>query len=237
MRKGLDILPHSFHLSEICTTLVVHVEGRTCLLADYSTYIRWELIKINLLLLIDFSVYRKTRFMALIIFVWKSPQSTVSYTLVPQLGNHLLREVTSCMYIVMTSHDACTSGTSRVLTVASLQRLKEALVQLPWLWSAVFDKVLNAHSNSADRNSLTWTRIRRVPSSYPSADQTDWVSFRGYPQSFRQMVCWIYITTINLTMIHKIHKLQILTQWKFARGPKIWNECHTVVAIPGGRFL
>ena len=33
---------------------------------------------------------------------------------------------------VMTSHDACTSGTSRVLTVASLQRLKiEALIPAP----------------------------------------------------------------------------------------------------------
>ena len=33
---------------------------------------------------------------------------------------------------VMTSHDACTSGTSRVLTLASLQRLKmEALIPAP----------------------------------------------------------------------------------------------------------
>ena len=33
---------------------------------------------------------------------------------------------------MMTSHDACTSGTSRVLTVASLQRLKmEALIPAP----------------------------------------------------------------------------------------------------------
>ena len=33
---------------------------------------------------------------------------------------------------VMTSHDACTSGTSRVLTVASLQRLRmDALIPAP----------------------------------------------------------------------------------------------------------
>ena len=34
--------------------------------------------------------------------------------------------------IVMTSHDACTSGTSRFLTVASLQRLRlKALIPAP----------------------------------------------------------------------------------------------------------
>ena len=40
VRKGIDILPHSSPLprKQICTTLVVHVEGRTCLRADYSTY-------------------------------------------------------------------------------------------------------------------------------------------------------------------------------------------------------
>ena len=33
---------------------------------------------------------------------------------------------------------------------------------------------------------------------------------RGFPQSSRQMLCYIYITTIHLTIIHKIHKSQIL---------------------------
>ena len=42
VRKGLHILPHSFLLSSKlrwCTALVVHVEGRTCLRAEYFTYI------------------------------------------------------------------------------------------------------------------------------------------------------------------------------------------------------
>ena len=42
VRKELDILPHSFLLSsklKICTTLVVHVEGWTCLQAECFTYI------------------------------------------------------------------------------------------------------------------------------------------------------------------------------------------------------
>ena len=45
---------------------------------------------------------------------------TVSFPLVPQVVNHLLRVLDR----VMTLHDACTSGTSRVLTVASLEWLK-----------------------------------------------------------------------------------------------------------------
>ena len=49
--------------------------------------------------------------------------------------NHLLREATVCVRdIVTTSHGACrpTSGTSRVLTEASLQRIKlVALIPAP----------------------------------------------------------------------------------------------------------
>ena len=40
MREGLDILPYSFLLSSklrYATTLVVHVEGQTCLRAEYFT--------------------------------------------------------------------------------------------------------------------------------------------------------------------------------------------------------
>ena len=45
---------------------------------------------------------------------------TVSFTLVPRLANHLLH----LRDRVMTSHDTWTSGTSRVLTIPSLHRLK-----------------------------------------------------------------------------------------------------------------
>ena len=58
---------------------------------------------------------------------------------------------------VMTSHDVCTSGTSRVLTVASLQRLKiEALIPAPAdceVRSTI--KVYDSTEHSADRNSLS----------------------------------------------------------------------------------
>ena len=48
------------------------------------------------------------------------------------------------------------------------------------------------------------TRIREVPGSNPGADQPDWF-FRGFPQSSRQILGWIFITTIHLTIIYQIH--------------------------------
>ena len=86
----------------------------------------------------------------------------------------------------------------------------EALIPAPTdseVWSATFFECIE---HIVNRNSSHWTHIRRVPSSNPNADQTDWGSFRGFPQSSRQMLCWIYITTIHLTIILKIHKSQIL---------------------------
>ena len=57
----------------------------------------------------------------------------VSFPLVPELVNHIVRS--DCVYVrdrILTSHDACTSGTYRDFTVASLQRLKmEALIPAP----------------------------------------------------------------------------------------------------------
>ena len=47
------------------------------------------------------------------------------------------------------------------------------------------------------------TRIREVPDSNPGADQPK--VFRGFPQPSRQMLGWIFITTIYLTNIHQIH--------------------------------
>ena len=48
------------------------------------------------------------------------------------------------------------------------------------------------------------TRIREVSDSNPGADQPDG-SFHGFPQSSRQMLGWIFITTNHLTIIHQIH--------------------------------
>ena len=49
------------------------------------------------------------------------------------------------------------------------------------------------------------TRIREVPGSNPGADQPEWGFCRGFPQSSRQMLGWIFITTTLLTIIHQIH--------------------------------
>ena len=49
------------------------------------------------------------------------------------------------------------------------------------------------------------TRIWEVSGSNPGADQPDWGFFHGFPQSSRQMLGWIFITTTHLTIIHQIH--------------------------------
>ena len=49
-------------------------------------------------------------------------------------------------------------------------------------------------------------RIREVPGSNPGADQPGCGFFRGFPQSSRQTLGWIFITAIHLTIIHQIHK-------------------------------
>ena len=59
------------------------------------------------------------------------------------------------------------------------------------------------------------THIREVPGSNPGADQLRF--FRGFPQSSRQMLGWIFITTIHLTIIplfikfiyHKINSVNL----------------------------
>ena len=112
------------------------------------------------------------------------------------------------------SHDACTDGNSQVLTVASLQRLKmDACIPAPIdgeMWSVI--KFLSAQSIAQIKIHCTGL-VLRVLNSNPGADQTDWGSFRCSPQPTREMLGWIHITTVHLTIIHiKIHKSQILRQ-------------------------
>ena len=140
----------------------------------------------------------------------------------------------------MTSHQACISGTYRVLTLASLQRLNlEALIPAPADGEVrtVCDKVFECPEHNADRNSSHWTRIRRVQNSNPGADQSDWGSFRGFPQSSRQVLCWISI----LRSIYQLFINTLITNIKtvtiFKRTLDTRYDCHTVVAIPGVRLL
>ena len=58
------------------------------------------------------------------------------------------------------------------------------------------------------------TRIREVPGSSSGADQPDWGFFVVFPQSPRQMLGWIFITTIHLTIIHQIHISYIIYKLK-----------------------
>ena len=117
---------------------------------------------------------------------------------------------------VMTSHDDYTSGTSLVLTLASLQRLKmEALIP------ASADGEVRSVIKFMNRQSLALIKIHHTGLVFgefrvqiPVLTKLIGGSFRGFPQSSRQMLCWIYMATIylNNTGIHKIHKSQILRQ-------------------------
>ena len=68
--------------------------------------------------------------------------------------------------------------------------------------------MLNKQERSTERGGSVVThetRIRKVPGSNPGADQPDWGFFRGFPQPSRQMLGWVSVTTIHLTIIHQIH--------------------------------
>ena len=88
----------------------------------------------------------------------------MSFPLVPQLVNHLLHEATACSGRVMMLHDAYASGTSRVLTIASLQWLKmEALVPVP----ADFEvrsviKFTNYTYGFVRKEVIVWRKLGRI---------------------------------------------------------------------------
>ena len=102
----------------------------------------------------------------------------------------------------MTSHDVFTSGTSRIIIVESLQRLKfETLILAPADWEVrPVIKLLNAQSIAPIEILHALLVFGGNPFSNPGSDQTDWGSFRGFPQSSRKILCWIYIITIHLTV-------------------------------------
>ena len=126
----------------------------------------------------------------------------------------------------MTSHDACTSGTSRVLTVVSLQRLKRRLLfQLPPTVKCVCDKILECTEHSVDRNPSQlvfgefWVQIpvltKRIGVLFVVSLSLQGKCCVGFtlPRSIYPLA----------GRIHKIYKSQILRQWECQRGG---DECH-----------
>ena len=98
----------------------------------------------------------------------------VSFQLVPQLSNHLAYCLKR-LHVrdrVMTSHDACTSGTFWVLTVASLQRLKmESHIPAPADCEVrCLTKFLNAQSE-------TLQKLRRAIQKSPDLAPNDFHLF------------------------------------------------------------
>ena len=151
-------------------------------------------------------------------------------------------------YRIMTSHDACTSGTSRVLTVASLQRFEDgdSYSSSCRLWSAVCDKVSECTEHSADRNSLS-TVPAVISHRFPapcSTTVTEHLLFRKLCARWMQK---------QLTPKHKAKhigvnidncgpsflKSQEIPVWSasaYSEWQRGRDECHTVIPIPGGRL-
>ena len=82
------------------------------------------------------------------------------------------------------SHDACTSGTSRVLTIASLQRLKlEALIPTPAgckVWSVINFSI--AQSTAPIEIHDTGLVLGEFRVQIPVLTKHEWSYFRGFPQ-------------------------------------------------------
>ena len=94
----------------------------------------------------------------------------------------------------MTSHDACTSGTSRVLTVASLQRLKmEALTPAPtdcelWVYDKVFQCTEQYYSQPKQEIKSNGSKIPLLQNTdIQSADRNSWPTVPGlWPHAARR---------------------------------------------------
>ena len=124
---------------------------------------------------------------------------------------------------VTTSHDASTTWTSRVLTVASLQRLKmEALIPAP----ADCEVGAQRHSTSV------------VPVCGHTRLDGQHISCRSSAGR-----CLIIIHLIARTS-HPVNSIfsytsrnSCLVMPAFSKWQRDGDECHTVVPIPGGRLL
>ena len=134
----------------------------------------------------------------------------------------------------MTLHDAWTSGTSRVLTVATLQRLKmDALIPAPAGWGAVSDKVFECIEPSADRNSSTavsslWPHKARR--STHLLQEFGWEVFNHHP------LCSPDLAPSYFHLFLCVKKFLSGQRQRFQNDREAEMSA-TVVPIPGGKFL
>ena len=136
---------------------------------------------------------------------------------------------------VMTSHDACTSGTLRVLTVASLERLKmETYSSTRRLWSdvPVYDKVFECTEHIADRNSSALPGLlpHTARRSTHLLQEFGWEVFNHHPS---------YSPDLAPSDIHLFLHLK---KFLYRQRQRFQNDREaemsvTVVPIPSGRLL
>ena len=130
---------------------------------------------------------------------------------------------------VMILYDTCISRTSRVLTVASLQRLKiESLIPAP----ADYDKGFQCTEHSADRNlsavSGLWPHMARW--STQLLQEFGWEVFNHHPP---------YSPNLMPSDFHLfLHLKKFLSgQRQCFQNDREAEMSVTVVPIPGGRLL
>ena len=141
--------------------------------------------------------------------------------------NHLLR----VRDMSNESHDTCTSGTSQILTVALLQRLKmEAFIPAPADCEIRSMIVFECTEHTADRNS-SWA--------VPGLWSHQHISCRSSAGK-----CLIIIHLIARTSRPVIYIFSctsrnscLLSASVFRMTERGGDECHTVVPIPGDRLL
>ena len=129
----------------------------------------------------------------------------------------------------MTSHDACTSGTSRVLTEASLRRfMMEALIPAP-INCEIYVKVFKCTEHSNDRNSSSavpglWPHMARW--STHLLQEFDWEVFNHHK---------LYSLDLAPSDIHLFLHLKkfLSSRHQHFQNDREAETCVTVVPIPG----
>ena len=142
---------------------------------------------------------------------------------------------------VMTSHDACTSGTSQILTVAAVEDAGSYSSYRRW-WSAVCDKVLERTEHSAVRNSPAVPAV--ISRSLLQKTVTEHLLFRklcaGRCQSNRhqntKQMEWSEIDNCEFHLFLQLKKFFSSQRQRFQNDREA-EMIITVVPIPGGRHL
>ena len=133
----------------------------------------------------------------------------------------------------MPAHDACISGTSRVVTVASLQRLKgSSYSSTRRLWSAACDKVFECTEHGTDRKSSSAV-LGLWP--YTARRSTNLLQEFGR-EMFNHPLHRLDLSLCDFHL-HLTSRNSFSGQHKRFQNDRESETSVTVVSIPGGKLL